>query len=530
MTKYFHEKNHYILESEKFNPFFETILWMNENEFEKWIKEFRKFIVDVWDKHGVPPKNGYTEEQIIEQFNLIESFDVNQFIQVDELTNEQDVIRNTHTKIGNAVNQWFPTIQKTKINYGASGEGRSIYDYAADDKLLDSFLTMAKRVYRKDSFYLFSNPVRKNNKEYLIAAETAKEWINIFETNRFLYEKEYDYWVQEKEKSKDTGYTGYNLKLREDVMLVLPHDELLEVWDSIPEKCKTTIQKSDIDDTKHYLIRYFKKQQKLFPLLFKSFRVSLCQIPVNFPTLTAKFLYEFYTEDIKEQEKIIIWDPSSGWAGRLLGALGVSADRNIHYIGCDPNEDFTLPDGRLIYDDIAEFYNNRTYRNYGLFPHTNTYQIFQKGSETMQFEPEFQKYKGKIDFIFTSPPYFNREQYSDDETQSYKKFNSYDVWRDEFLFQTLKTAVDWLKPGRYLAWNVADIKIGNTFLPIETDSNHILKKLGMEHVKTWKMALAQMPGANRTDDSGNVTAKNSCKVNNILLKYEPIFVWRKKII
>ena len=36
--------------------------------------------------------------------------------------------------------------------------------------------------------------------------------------------------------------------------------------------------------------------------------------------------------------------------------------------------------------------------------------------------PNFQKYKGKLDISFTSPPYFNREQYSQDETQSFKVY------------------------------------------------------------------------------------------------------------
>lgn len=392
-------------------------------------------------------------------------------------------------------------------------------------------MTMTKRVYRKDSFYAFSQVIRKNNKNYLIKAETATDWIQEFESKRSIYDNQYDYWIQEKDTSTSTEtgntYTGYNIKLKDDVMLVLKYDELLNLWNTIPEKCKTTIDKKNVDTSKQYLVRYFEKGQKIFPSLLRSFRVCLCQIPVNFPTLTAKFLYEHYTNDIKTQEKIVIWDPSSGWAGRLLGALGVKADRDIHYIGCDPNTDFTLPDGKLIYDDIAQFYNTKTYRGYGFFPHTNTYEVHQCGSEVIQYKPEFQKYKGKIDFIFTSPPYFNREAYSDDDEQSYKKFNTYDLWRDGFLYETLKTAVEWLRPGRYLAWNVADVKVGNNFLPIETDSIKILKELGMEHIKTWKMALAQMPGANRTDSDNNVTAKNSCKVNGVLLKYEPIFIFQK---
>ena len=53
---------------------------------------------------------------------------------------------------------------------------------------------------------------------------------------------------------------------------------------------------------------------------------------------------------------------------------------------------------------------------------SNTYDVFTDGSELIGNNPEFQKYKGKLDMVFTSPPYFNREQYSQDENQSFKIF------------------------------------------------------------------------------------------------------------
>ena len=37
----------------------------------------------------------------------------------------------------------------------------------------------------------------------------------------------------------------------------------------------------------------------------------------------TKYLYERYTEHIKEQDVINIYGPSSGWGGRILGAMSV---------------------------------------------------------------------------------------------------------------------------------------------------------------------------------------------------------------
>ena len=50
----------------------------------------------------------------------------------------------------------------------------------------------------------------------------------------------------------------------------------------------------------------------------------------------------------------------------------------------------------------------------------NTFHYFQEGSEHIGNHPDFQQYKGKLDMVFTSPPYFDREQYSEDEEQSFK--------------------------------------------------------------------------------------------------------------
>ena len=77
-------------------------------------------------------------------------------------------------------------------------------------------------------------------------------------------------------------------------------------------------------------------------------------------------------------------------------------------------------------------------------------------------------------------------------------------------------------------WNIADAKFGKDVLPLEGDSNEILEKLGMEYVTVEKMCLAQMPGGNRIGEDGIPKTKNFCKVNGMWLKYEPVFVYRRK--
>jgi len=521
MDNYFYEKNRELLES-PVNKTFEEVLWMCKGDFRKWVIDLRKTVVDLWDNKGLPPRVGYTKDDIIDQFSQMESFPVYKFETVDELTGEKDVIRNTSV-IGNAVNQWFPTMMKTRINYTKKDDGKSIYDYFAKDELLDTFVTYATRHFKRDSFYHYSNPIKANDKSTygnLPVTNSAVEWIKQFEES-FRQKEEYDYWLNPINAEKT--YTGYNEELKGKVYLTLTKDEIESL--NIPDRCKTNV---DYLKSETYHIRPFKFGQKLFPVGLKAFRVSFCQYAVNFPPLTAKYLYEKYTEHLIGQDTIRIYDPSSGWGGRLLGAMSISDNRHVVYIGTDPNTDHCTGTNRTKYHEIADFYRANINRG-GLWEseHTET-EIYQLGSEVIQFDENFQKHKGKLDLVFTSPPYFAKEAYSEDPEQSYKKFGQYEEWREGFLRPTLETAVEWLRNDRYLLWNIADAVFGGDMLPLEEDSKKILESLGMQYRGKLKMSLAQMPGGNRIDEeTGLPKAKNFCKVDGMWLKYEPVFVYYK---
>lgn len=545
MKKWFYERNDELLKSQV-NKTFEEVLWMNEAEFRSWVADMRSEVVRIWDEIGNPPRVGISEQEIREQFNEMRYYPVHHpvdgFECVDEETGQKDVVRNT-SNIGNAANQWFPTMMATKINYTAdTTEGLSIYDHFKNPELLDKMVLYGRRHFKRDSFYSYSHPVKlfhENDnineflKKYYIKEDSGVAWIKNYESRRHLIEQEFDYWLEP--KSEDSEYTGYGESVRNRTFLNVTSDDIDELGSLIPEKCKTNI---DYKNRSTFQIRVFKRGQKLFPVGFKAFRVSVCQYAVNFPPLTAKYLYEKFSEEFKHQPQITIWDPSAGWGGRILGAMSIENDvRRVHYIGTDPNTDHNTTKGRTKYHELADFYNSCTTTVFSNDPHT--YEIYQRGSEVMRDEPEFQKYRGKVDIVFTSPPYFAKELYSDDPDQSAIKFNTFDSWVSGFLKPTLETAVEWLAPNRYLLWNIADAKFGNEILPLEEISNKILQSLGMQKVTTIKMALAQMPGGNRVDpETGKPSAKNFCRVKEpkrgakaqsktSWLKYEPIFVYKK---
>ena len=271
-----------------------------------------------------------------------------------------------------------------------------------------------------------------------------------------------------------------------------------------------------------FMIRYYNINMRLFPSAFQIFRLSLNSQPaVNFPPLTARLLYEKFTDHIEQDEPLNIYDPISGWGGRILGAM--SSKKSIHYIGCDPNTDNWIDEiDKSRYEYVADFFNNEALETNPFWEEKkNTYHYFQIGSEFIGDHPDFQQYKGKLDMVFTSPPYFDREQYSEDEEQSFKSYPMCSDWRDNFLRPTLTNAYESLRNDRYLLWNIADIKIGkSTFHPLEQDSIDIIESLGGKYEGKLKMLMASMIGV----DQSNV--KNCVSVDGSLSKYEPIFIFK----
>ena len=533
MNKTFFERNNHLL-NHPVNVCFDDLLEMNEAKFREWVIAYRKIIVDIWDNKGNPPRIGKVEEDIIEEWNKLAEFPVKTFEFDDELdTVGKDVILNK-ARLGSEADQWFPTMMKTRINYNEKDDGFSIYELFAEDRFLERMVKGSMRHFRRDSLYMHALSCMKNNlKPARVSVPDALTWINAFQTNKEIF-KGYDFML-EQVKVRVGNNSGY-FQLNQSDILNLNKEQVqdLKTQGVLQYRHYSTFDVENMPEDRVYTIRLYKKGEKVFPKGFAAFRIGYIQVAHNYPPMTAKYLYERFTEHAKTQkDPLVIYDPSSGWGGRILGAMSVRDDRRIHYVGVDPNTDlyYTDEDGneRSRYADVADFYNTKTYRGNPFFSETNTYEIFRAGSEEVSKNKDFKKYKGKIDMIFTSPPYFNREAYSQDETQSYKKYgSSYESWRDGFLKPTLKTCAEYLKPDRYMLWNIADIQIGGNYLPLEEDSKKFLEEFGLVYRYKIKMAMESMPGQNRLDEeTGMPMCKNFCKVNGDFLKYEPVYVFYK---
>jgi hypothetical protein len=543
MSKYFYEKSRF---SEfKSNTTYHQLLEMTDDEFVQWAQLLRKEVTEQWNERGTPPVIGKNEKGIINNFKKLKSNPAKYWEKDTSGDTESLGVIQNFNKDASVVNQFFPTMLKTKISVGKSADnGLSIYDHFSDPNMEDKFVHIMKRAVKRDSMYSWSRSlVDKKDENPFWNGQDGVQFIKDVHDGKVFKGKYSDLAIvlaRVKESTlKNYGtfneqYVGFgNLYLNsEEVNGLIATGYLNSTQTSnLGEIVDSTTSEAGTVTKYKYLIRWYDKTDGIFPKILQVFRLSCGQPAVNFPALTAKWIYENYTKHIDTDEPLHIYDSSSGWGGRIIGAM--SSRKKVHYVGTDPNPDNFLDDlGISRYEYVAKFYNDKCVDDFSdkltsffnVEKQGNTYELFQDGSELISNNPKFQKYKGKLDISFTSPPYFNREQYSQDENQSFKAYGEYEDWRDNFLKPTLTTIYEYLKNDRYILWNIADIKIGKSiYYPLEQDSIDILNELGCEYKGKLKMLMTRMVGL----DPSKSGIKNSVKHNGKVYKYEPIFVFYK---
>lgn len=165
-----------------------------------------------------------------------------------------------------------------------------------------------------------------------------------------------------------------------------------------------------------------------------------------------------------------VWDMSCGFGGRLLG-FEIS-DAAIYY-GTDP----CVETNKALHHIRRDHVSKPTY-------------IMCQGSEDTKFS------ENELDFAFTSPPYFDWEKYSDEDSQSYKKYPTLEMWIDRFLFPTMFNAYRGLKSGSHCCINIANTKRAPI---LEEECVKIAKHLGFKHVDTLNLQLSAMRAGFKTE-------------------------------
>ena len=517
-----HDSNEFILSSSA-NVTFHDLFRMNDQKYGKWLANLKKVIFKSWMERGEPPTNAGDKETIIRQFETLVNKNETVSIHKDELTLEENCL--VSNVVVSGTKHFFPNMCKMKDFNRNTEAGESLYKIfieEPDGKQTEVVLKRLERQLKYDGQFEFSKKIKKGD-VFDLDCSNAYDWVKKWNKKPI---KGYDFFLD----------TSPPTKSQKGAVLTSPAKYLDKLIDEGEiKKSKIIWHGAKINYNKPLCVRIYKKDQRIFPKAFDILRRSVA-MGGNFPSGVAKFLYQTYTEPNTES---IIYDSSSGYGGRLVASLALCKDRQITYVGCDPNPDHYLKEyGITRYEYLRSFFQSAVKSNY-----KTKVDFYPVGSEVIHQEERFQQYKGKVDFFFTSPPYFNAEGYSDDEHQSFVKFPDYHLWRDGFLRPTLETAVEWLKPGGHLAWNIADISYGSKpkkldngktrpvqqYLPLEYDSIEILQSLGMTYSKTWKMVLSGGISGNQIREwTRKPSTRNFVQLKSTPRKCELIFVWRKE--
>jgi len=265
--------------------------------------------------------------------------------------------------------------------------------------------------------------------------------------------------------------------------------------------------------------------KSVWPTLKQSLRMGSGTQPVtNIRGTVAKWVWENGMLSNKHLDEIVVYDPSMGWAGRLIAFLAATNNPELKnkkcvYIGTDPNSKI-----HSRYKMIENFWKKY------IDPTCKAEVIpLCLPAEDICNDPVFKKYKGKVCIAYTSPPYFSKERYSEDAGQSFKRYGQYNLWRDGFLKGTLKNSYDLLMPGGRLFWNIGNLKISKgKFLPLEQDSVSKAIECGFTQEKTLLMLQRFVIGRdNNLEKMQEAKSMNIVNVDGKLTKYEPVFQFKK---
>lgn len=136
-------------------------------------------------------------------------------------------------------------------------------------------------------------------------------------------------------------------------------------------------------------------------------------LPAVFRPAFARFVYERYCKPGDQ-----VWDPCSGWGGRLMGA----AAAGVRYFGTDIEPETVKGNLKLAQD-------------------------LEYAATVVHESALTATVPSPVKLVFTSPPYFDVEQYSDRDGQPHVSYEGPEDWEFRFLKPLVVKSNDVLNPG-----------------------------------------------------------------------------------
>lgn len=185
----------------------------------------------------------------------------------------------------------------------------------------------------------------------------------------------------------------------------------LEYWNVNKKKILENVNKLSIYDIREYIFYNTK--------LCSNFRISLGLTILN---------------HFKPKKWL---DISAGWGDRLLTAIFYKVDL---YVATDPNLEL-----QSCYNEIIDtFVSSENKKNFIIIP---------TGFEIAKLPDE------KFDIVFTSPPFFDLEKYSEFKDDSLTKYNNEKKWCREFLLKSLVKSYNYLKQNGHIILYISGSKL-----------------------------------------------------------------------
>ena len=282
-------------------------------------------------------------------------------------------------------------------------------------------------------------------------------------------------------------------------------------WTRTPSGWKTW---QTIDGIKTIVRAFWSLEKVLTKVDLQSIRMATTlrkYVASQFKPSIAKAFYDYFGS-------VNVLDFSAGWGDRLAGFY--CGETTKSYVGIDPN---TL--NHPNYKKQVEFYKE----NQTFFEEPKEVEFICEPAEDV----DYSKYENYFDTIFTSPPYFNVEKYSDEDTQSYIRYKDIDSWNKNFLHKTIEKIIPTLKKDGILAINIADVydAKNKTYFDICNPMNDFIKSQGLEYYGCIGMEMTKRfnsgGAGNAKSEYFSEDLKDKTKETENIAFGEPIWIWKK---
>jgi len=195
---------------------------------------------------------------------------------------------------------------------------------------------------------------------------------------------------------------------------------------------------------------------------------AISHAPTNFRPSLAKAIVDHFCP-----ENGVVLDPCAGYGGRASGTLASGR----RYIGIEPH-----PKAPEAFKQLSSFFDS------------NSLTLINEAFEDVSLNATTQ-----VDLVFTSPPYYCVERYSDDVKQSWVRYLTWTAWVENFLHPLVNKSKSYLKPGGIFCVNTKNIKMQNIVYPIADELTVFAKESDFIHISTLALPIGSIGQEARTE-------------------------------